>query len=265
MEMRTSRHWIARELDRRIEKNSSYSLRSFARHAGLSPSYLSRVISSQRSLSFRSALIMVEALNLSEKDKQELIDIVKSEQALNNKKSNDNDIQKPGKGEQSYQLSLDTFAIISKWYHFGITQLMNLDGYKSDFNWMAKMLDITAFEVSQAIERLRRVGLIDIDENGEYYRTKSSFKSSDDIVSQGLREFHREILAKATDSLENDSVKDRDISSMTIAVNKEQIPKAKEEIRKFQNKMVKLLQKGNKAQVYNLGINLIPISRSNGE
>ncbi len=266
MELRSSRQWVMREIDKRIERNPSYSLRSFSRNVGLSPSYLSRVIADKRRLSFRSALIIAESLDLAQKDKLELLELVKQEQVQSGKSNQDTGFLGPEITEQqSYQLSIDSFSVISNWYHFGITQLMNLDDYKSDFNWMASMLGISAFEVSQAIERLKRLGLVAVDESGHYYRTKSSIKSSDDVLSQGLQQFHKEILSKAISSLEDVPVRKRDISSMTIAINEEQLPKAKEEIREFQNKMVKILQKGKKTQVFNLGVTLIPLSKSNGD
>lgn len=260
MELRSTRLWIMNELDRRVKKNPSYSLRSFARYLGLSPSYLSRIISNQRTLSLRSALVIAESLELSEKEKEELISLVKEEEGY--RKSEES--EKSDYDEEVWQLNLDAFNVISEWYHFGITQLLTLDNFKNDLNWIAGMLEITPLEARLAIERLSRLGLIDRNSKGEIFRTKVSLKSTDDIRSDGLRKFHFQILKKVQDSLENVPLRERDISSMTVAIDEENIPKAKEEIRKFQNKMVRLLQKGKKTRVYSLGVNLIPLSHSSG-
>ena len=44
------------------------------------------------------------------------------------------------------QLQMDTFRVISDWYHFGILELTYLKSFKSDPRWIAKALGITEIE-----------------------------------------------------------------------------------------------------------------------
>lgn len=83
-----------------------------------------------------------------------------------------------------------------------------------------------------------------------------------DITSSGIRHFQKQILEKTISSLETDDILERDITSITIAINENKIPEAKAEIKKFRLKMSEFLGTGEKTRVYNLGIHLIPLSKS---
>ena len=52
----------------------------------------------------------------------------------------------------------------------------------------------------------------------------------------------------------------RDFSAMTIALDLEKLPEAKTIIREFRQKMGTLLRNGNKTEVYQLAIQLYPLS-----
>jgi transcriptional regulator with XRE-family HTH domain len=60
---------IARELRARTERNVRYSARAFARSLGLHPSSLCRILQGKQSLSARSCFNVLEALNLSQEER----------------------------------------------------------------------------------------------------------------------------------------------------------------------------------------------------
>jgi len=131
-----------------------------------------------------------------------------------------------------------------------------------DPKWIAKMLSITELEAKLAVERLIRLEILDRDSDGRLYRTATHLSTTTDIASSGIRHFQKQILEKAITSLESDDISERDITSITIAINEDRIPEAKVEIKKFRLKMSEFLATGKKTRVYNLGIHLIPLSKS---
>jgi hypothetical protein len=52
---------------------------------------------------------------------------------------------------------------------------------------------------------------------------------------------------------------------MTVAVDLDKISEAKEVIREFRRKMSTLFSEGNKSEVYNLAIQLYPLSHINNK
>ncbi len=251
------RIWLENLLAERIQANPSYSLRSFSNRVGVSPSVLSRVLSGKRSLTFKLALRIADALSFGPEDREHLIKL------FSNKKKAETESSKLRK---TRDLSVDFFNAMSEWHNYGLTQLLYVDGFREDSKWIAKALNITELQVKLTIERLLRLEILDRDKSGNLYRTSTHLSTTTDIASAGLKKFQKQILEKAIVSLEEDDVLERDITSITMGVNEENIAQAKEEIKKFRLKMADLLENGKKTRVYNLGVHLIPLSDSiNGD
>lgn len=232
------------ELSLRISKNARYSLRAFAKHLDISPSYLSRVLSGKRTLALDKAISICNRLDLDPKSRRELLsEIAQTDEVESSKKL----------------LEIDMFNAISEWYHFGITQLINLKEFRYEPRWMASMLGISELEVKLAIDRLLRLNILK-ETKKSLKRAASTFETTTDIYSSGLRIFHKQILEKAIESLDFDPINERDITSITMAIDEKNIPRAKSEIKKFRNKISKLLEDGVPTRVYNLGVHLIPLS-----
>lgn len=251
-----SQLWLENLIAEKIKKNPQFSLRAFARMVDVSPAVLSRILSGKRKLTFNLATRIADALVLGPVERDTLYSFFLGSSSV--EKTEEEKVQK--------ELSVDCFNAMKEWYHYGITQLLYIDSFKEDSKWIAKMLSITELEAKMAIERLLRLEILDRDENGKLYRTATHLSTTTDIASAGIRHFQKQILEKSIESLEKDDVLERDITSITIAINEERLAEAKQEIKKFRLKMAEFLGTGEKTRVYNLGIHLIPLSKSiNGE
>lgn len=160
------------------------------------------------------------------------------------------------------QLALDSFYIISEWFHYGILQLIKIKGFKNNSHWIAKRLGILPSQAEIAVERLLRIGILQevdgklIDITGG---NTSHLKS--DFTNEQLRGFQVQALEKAIVALKTVPIAKRDNTSMTLAVSREAIPFAKEEIKKFRRKLTKKLESfGEPDEVYQLAISLTPLT-----
>ena len=248
----SSKTWLANLLEEKSKKNPQFSLRAFSRMVEVSPAVLSRILSGKRKLTFNLAVRIADALHLGPAERELLYSFY-----LTNTIEQSESVIKKEK-----ELSIDCFNAMKEWYHYGITQLLYVKNFNDDPKWIAKMLSITELEARLAIDRLIRLEILDRDDNGVLYRTSMHLSTSTDIASSGIRHFQKQILEKSIQSLEADDLKERDITSITIAINEERIEEAKKEIKKFRMRMSEFLSTGEKTRVYNLGIHLIPLSRS---
>jgi uncharacterized protein (TIGR02147 family) len=251
-----SQLWLENLIAEKIKKNPQFSLRAFARMVDVSPAVLSRILSGKRKLTFNLATRIADALVLGPVERDTLYSFFLG--SSSEEKTEEEKVQK--------ELSIDCFNAMKEWYHYGITQLLYIESFKEDSKWIAKMLSITELEAKMAIERLLRLEILDRDENGKLYRTATHLSTTTDIASAGIRHFQKQILEKSIESLEKDDLLERDVTSITIAINEDQIAEAKLEIKKFRLKMSEFLSIGKKTRVYNLGVHLIPLSKSvNGD
>jgi uncharacterized protein (TIGR02147 family) len=127
---------------------------------------------------------------------------------------------------------------------------------------MAERLGLSATEVRAAVERLIRLGLL--TRRGGKLVSSGRCTTTQDVPSAALKRFHRQGLERAIDALEGVEIEDRDITSITMAVDHRKVPAAKAQIRKFRRQLAKSLESGERDEVYQLSIQLVPITRKKG-
>jgi uncharacterized protein (TIGR02147 family) len=246
------RIWLAERLEDRRKRNPAYSLRAFARSLQLPAASLSQIMLGKRPLTFKTALRIADRMDFSPKEKRQFLNGVVTEKIPS------------GNGSESskyIELEAETFAAISDWYHYAILSLGDIKPNICDAIWISKQLGISRKEASAAIQRLFKLGLIRKVGKGFEQSTKPLDIQSG-TYSAALRKYHRENLHLAERALEDEPIPFRDFNSITMAVDMEKIPEAKEAIRKFRDEISNILETGNKSRVYTLAIQLFPISKN---
>lgn len=244
---------IQKELNRAFleckHRNPSFSLRALARRIGISPGSASRILNGKRNVSHKMAVSILERLHYT----PEKIDEIS--QLFQKNTSSESDY------EERKQLSLDQFHVISEWYHFAIRQVLKIDGFKGTLENISKRLGITITDTEKALSRLERLGLVKIDSSGLFKSTDANLATSDGVADVSIRRNHAEHLELARNSLDEDDVSVRDFTNYTMAVNSDMLPEARKLIREFREKLSDLITVGKKDKVYNLAIQLFPLSK----
>ena len=243
------RQLLAEELERRCRSNPRYSMRAFAKALGLSPSALSMVMAGHRGLSTDLAKRLSHKLGLDPVSAGRFVNGF-----LRNKTS-------PTTITNFDTLSLDTFSVISEWYHFGLLSLIEVKDFKPDPQWMASRLGVSIAEVKAAVERLVRLGILDTSKR-RWKQIGQPILVENTESTAATKRNQKQVLEMAIHSLENDPVEVRDLTSMTIAINPEWIPLAREEIKKFRIHLMELLEgKGDAREVYHLAVQIYPVTK----
>ena len=158
---------------------------------------------------------------------------------------------------------MDSFQVISDWYHFAILEIISLPPYSDgDPKAIARALGLTHAEITAALERLQRLKLLARQPNGRLSNisgNNSTLGGPDSAPA--LRSLQRSILQKAILALEEIPVEVRDQSSMTMAVDSKRLPEARAAIKSFRRKLSEILQSSKtRDAVYHLGISLYPVT-----
>jgi uncharacterized protein (TIGR02147 family) len=146
-------------------------------------------------------------------------------------------------------------------------ELTTTQGFENDPKWIARSLGISVTEVKVALERLVRLELIEI-KNGTLVQTANDLTNgiAGTTTSGAHKQLQRQVLTKALDAIDNTRPEDKDITSMTMAIDRKKLPKARKLIAKFRRDLCQFLERGNREEVYQLGIQLYPVSnRTNKE
>jgi uncharacterized protein (TIGR02147 family) len=166
-----------------------------------------------------------------------------------------------GREIESLQLTVDTFSVISDWYHYAILELTALASFKPEPKWIASQLDISVQETKAAIERLLRLGLLK-EVKGSLKRTHELVTNHTGMDTTAARKsLQRQIVSKALVAIDETPQEEKDISSMTMAIDVRRLDQARELIKKFRRDLSALLEDGDPSQVYHLGVQLYPVSK----
>lgn len=244
-------------LERRL-KDASYSVRALARRCGLPASAANEILKGERRVSRKMAEKILVKLMLDPIERNNLLALF-PENTPSKKKS----AALTGVVTSEYlRLSSDQFEVISSWEHFAILSLLKLKGFKPNVTWISTRLGISTVKTQNAIKRLFRLGLVTKESEGRWVRIKKGVRTTDDVQSMSIQKSHLEDMNLARESILRDSVSVRDFSSATIPVDRKNLPKAKEVIRKAQDQLAELLAGEDATEVYKLSVYLYPLTVS---
>jgi uncharacterized protein (TIGR02147 family) len=233
------RELLKQRLEERCRANPRYSLRAFARDLKIAPSRLSEILRGKQGLSKEYADQIAERLSFSESERKLFTSMVTVVDARSKKerefaKSLLGELQ--SKEQKINVLKAETFRVIEDWYHYAIVELTLTAGFKSSPLWISKRLGISVYEAENAIERLKRLGLLELVD-GRLVSSTAANVTADDAPSESIRKFNKQILVKASEAITNQSREEREIGTLTTAIDERDLPEFKEMIRKFRRRV----------------------------
>ncbi len=248
----TYRDILSSELLLRKQSNPRFSLRAFAKQLDLSASHLSSLIIGKRNLTSEQAKKLLAKLELSPADKSMFL------------ASAFPHLVEPRTVQQhrTQLIQEDKFSLLSEWYHFAILSLGDISNNQATPQWIAERLSITELQARDALNRLKRLELITIKNDGSFKQSGKPLTTTDDIPSGAIKAYHRGVIDLAKSKLDLIPVEKREFGAVTIAINPAKIEKAKKMIRDFQNQLCEELEVGKKKSVYTLAVQFFPLTES---
>ncbi len=233
------------EFIRRKAANPRYSLRAFAKTMGLPPGRVSEFLSGKRKPTPEVKSKIAEKLGLNPAQVKALT----------------HSLESAASAESHYSpIEEDTFALIAEWYHTAFLSLMETTAFRSDPSWIAQRIGVSVTEVRAMLHRMERLRLIEI-KKGKIRKLAENLKTTTDVPNAALRKSHHESILQAAAAIEEVPTAERDITSMTMAIDPRKLPLAKTIIRDFRYRMAELLEVGTRTEVYNLNIQLVPVTK----
>jgi len=233
-------------------KNSRFSLRAFAAKLDVNPGALSHILNGKRNVSRRLAEKISFKLELDPQLRSEILSGFPVKRGY----------RKSASAEPRYlELDAADFKVSAEWEHFAIMSLINCQGFNSSSEWIAERLGISLTKATQAIERLKTLGMISRNEEGKISRATRSYRTTDDIASVSMKKHHEQTLDMARLSLHREEVGQRDFTTLTLALNPQNLQRAKELVRKFQDDLSDEVESSDATEVYRLAIQLFPLTK----
>jgi uncharacterized protein (TIGR02147 family) len=157
------------------------------------------------------------------------------------------------------------YEYYTKWYYAAIRSLVGIYRFSGDYEALAAMLtpQISVREAKNAIRLLEKLKLIRKEPSGEYRPTDAFVTTGESWHTLAVKDFQRETIRLAGESLTRHDKEERDISTVTVAINKNDLAEAKEEIAAFRETILKLASDSSDPDgVYQLNVQLFPMAKA---
>lgn len=247
---------LQKELASRCARNPKYSLRAFAKALGISPAYLSHLLSGRRKLTLKSLRTLGLRLGLSPENLEGCIEHWASAHGGGAA------LLSGAREQRLAEIARDRFEVISDWHHFAILEMTRLADFRPDAKWIARALGLTLAESKAAIGRLERLGLIEIGPKGNWVLAQANHTTlgSDEFTTLAHRKMQSQILERAIQALEEIPLSERDQSSLTLALDRRQLPELRERIKSFRRSLLAFQETSERVdQIYQLSFACFPV------
>ena len=148
------RLFLQAELARRCSRNEQYSLRAFAQSLGFDHSSLSQMLRGKRRITLDTIRELCPRLS---------VDAARTERFLTQANATTREVPTVTYNA-IVQLAQDAAGLMSEWSGYAILELVRLRDFRADTRWIANVLGISPDEVNIALQRLLRLGLLEMSD-----------------------------------------------------------------------------------------------------
>jgi uncharacterized protein (TIGR02147 family) len=253
------------------KKHRGLSYRALARLIGLkSASYLKHVIDGDRNLSEDMAQRFASGLKLTGDALEYFVELVQFNQAqtLDSRLRAHQRLRGFARHRQLFPLSAQHADYHSTWYMPAIRELAARPDFDESPDWIAERLrpKISEREAKHALATLLQLGLLVRDERGRVRQGESLVTTGPETQLLHVAAYHQMMMKMAAESIDRFPAQERDISSLTLCLDKEGLREVKERVRAFRRELLELSELAKKPrQVVQINIQLFPLSEHDAE
>ena len=243
-----------------------FSLRFFAAKAGLSShAHLKLVMDGKRNITKNTVVKIIQGLNLADERATYFENLVFFNQAKTDKEKAFyyGKLVKSTPGSRLHKMDQAHFRIFTEWYHSVIREMVELRGFNPAPEWISRRLGgtITPAQAAESLNLLSSLGLISRTANG-YSQSQSLITTDDEVSDLLVKQYHRQMLDQAKDSMENVPAEKRDISAVTFAIQRKDFPALKKHLQLMRKELLDFSsESGIGEDVVQVNIQLFPLTR----
>ncbi len=248
------------------KKHRGFSYRAFSARAKLqSPNYLKLVIDGERNLTPDMARRFAAACGLQDEAARYFQLLVGFNQARTVEERNRwyRRLKRNRRYRDAHFLDLAYDIYHSSWYLPAIRELVASVGFREDYDWIARRLSppIKPREAEMAVKTLLQLDLLERDARGRLRRKSTTVTTGPQIRSLHLANFHRAMMAHAVTCLDRIAADERDISSVTLCLDRSGIERVKRALQRFRRELLDIDELEEKPeQVIQVNFQLFPLT-----
>ncbi len=245
---------------------SNFSLRSLSRKANMAVGYLPMVISGRRLLSESAFEKLIPYLGLTKRE-QKILNLLRTMGESENPEIRSEalkDLQKMKEYQLNNSSEIEVFKYLSRWENVAIREMLNLPDFQLNPVWIQNRLKakMGIAEIENILDFLKNHGFISVSSDGKTATAKKSLQCEDGVFRISLSDFHRQMLDKIEDSIENTPRELRSIVGHTRTLSSKEFAALKLKMADFISELdaAKNTSPDVDSEVYHITLAAVPLT-----
>ncbi len=265
------RHFLKARFEEMRRDRPWFSNRLISQKVQVDPGQLVKILQGQRHISERLIPNFSDFLKLDHKQREYFACLVRFNKAKTGEETKLYYEKITALREMSLpQVKVDQDSFYQKWFYSVVRVLFAFYHFDGDYKKLASFLSppISEQEAREAVELLLKLGFIEKDGESEELRLTNRFiTGGGNWRMMAVRHFQQQTIQLSERSLLNDPPEDRDISSLTVTLHRDEMEEFREMIAEFRKTTLRRVMETDREpdSVYQLNIQFIPVARVSEE
>lgn len=240
-----------------------WSFRALAQRARIrSSSFLKRVMDGERNLAEPTAERVARAVGLVDDASEFFVSLVRFNQAATSRERSEAyaRLHRFEAYRRARPLEAERDAYHARWYHPAIRELSTSPHFRPDPEWIASVLrpPIRAREAAEALRTLERLDLL----GGAGDDRAPLVTSGRETGSVHMARYHRAMMERASEAIDEVPREERDIASITVCVGRGELARLKRRVQEMRAELLAEFGASDDGdQVVQLNVQLFPLTR----
>lgn len=251
-----------------LRNKGEFSHRRWNRDCGFSsPNFLQLVVQGKRKLSPSAADGVIQALQLSKEEGKLFKKMITANDEIDQirKLGFVEELLKDPIYSQAHSLNQTEMAFYSRWYNIVLRELLQTQPHLTPAELAICVIpSLCLSQVEESLAQMSELGLIQKSDQGWRVLHKS-IRTPNSLFHLALKEFHREMLERAKESLQRFSASEREVSSLTLNLTPAQFLELQLKIRQFKSELLAAEAPAAGAQVYQVGFQVFPLTQKTSQ
>jgi uncharacterized protein (TIGR02147 family) len=265
------REFLRAYYNERKKNDSFFSYRYMSYKLSIDHSLLVKILLGKRHITTTTIPFFIKLCGLSKREGAYFETLVHYEKARSEKQSRmffEKLLEL--KGHHASQVEKYRYEYFQKWYYSAIRSLLDCFDFRDDYKALAAKLNppISVAEAKTAVQLLEKLNFIQKQPDGQYILTDNhvtaGVTTGEKWEAFSIRDYQKQSIMLSAESVERDPKETRDISSVTMSVDKEAFDDVRQIISECRSAIIRRVdQIPEKAQdrIYQLNMQFIPLSK----
>lgn len=260
------RQYLKAYYEDRKELEPFFSYRYMANRLGMDHSLLIKIFAGKRHIADSAIEAFSQLLGHTKKENEYFSTLISFDKCRNEARRKELfEYLLTLKSYSKTHIDADRYEYFQKWYYPAIRSLLDFFPFSGDYDALAKEFSppISVRKAEKAIALLERLELIYRDDSGRYVVSEQHVTTGDTWRSIAVQAFQKEAIQLSAQSLEQHPKESRDISSVTMSIDKECFDDVKEILRECREAIIKRVNsiEGDTDRLYQLNMQMVPLSQ----